>query len=62
MSLSHDDVLNIVRSNVSQPEWATTWHVWTVIVPRSTITGRVAGGRVWRRHDGRRWIYKKLAQ
>ena len=61
MSLSHNDVLNIVRSSVSKPEWATAWHVWTVIVPRSTIAGRLAWGRVWRRHDGRRWIYKKLA-
>lgn len=59
VSLSHDDVLNIVRSNESKHEWASAWHVWTVIVPRSTITG--AWARVWRRHDGRRWIYKKLA-
>jgi hypothetical protein len=40
--------------------WATAWHVWTVIVPRRSITGRLVYGRVWRRHDGRRWIYKQF--
>jgi hypothetical protein len=44
----------------SKPAWATAWHVWTVIVPRRSITGRLVYGRVWRRHDGRRWIYKKF--
>jgi len=62
MSLSHNDVLRIVQSSGSKLEWATAWHSWSVIVPRRTITGRLAWGRVWRRHDGRRWIYKKLAQ
>ena len=62
MTLSHDDVLRIVESNGAKPEWATIWHVLTVVVPRRTITGRLAWGRVWRRHDGRRWIYKTLAR
>jgi hypothetical protein len=61
MSLSRDDVLSIVQSKESKPEWATAWHVWTVVVPRRTITGRLTWGRVLRRHDGLRWIYKKLA-
>ena len=60
MSLSHDDVLHIVQSHNTRPEWATAWHVRTVMVPRRTITGRLAWGRVWRRHDGRRWIYRKM--
>ena len=62
MSLSQNDVLRIVQSSGSRPEWATAWHSWRVIVPRRTITGRLAWGRVWWRHDGRHWIYKKLAQ
>ena len=39
---------------------ATTWHLCRVIVPRRTITGRLARGKVWRRHDGRHWLYKKF--
>jgi len=46
----------------SKPAWAEVWHLWTVIVPRRTITGRLASGKVWRRHDGRRWIYKKFVE
>ena len=39
---------------------ATTWHLCRVIVPRRTITGRLVRGKVWRRHDGRHWLYKKF--
>jgi len=46
----------------SKPAWANVWHVWTVIIPRRSITGRLVSGRVWRRHDGRRWIYKKFVE
>ena len=46
----------------SKPAWAAVWHVWTVIIPRRSITGRLVYGRVLRRRDGRRWIYKKLLQ
>ena len=38
---------------------ATGWHQWTIIVPRLSITGEFVFGRVWRRFDGRRWIYRK---
>jgi hypothetical protein len=44
------------------PSRATTWHLWTVIIPRRTITGRLVRGQVWRRHDGRHWLYKKFIQ
>jgi hypothetical protein len=42
--------------------WADVWHLWTVILPRRSITGRLVFGKVWRRRDGRRWIYKKFIQ
>jgi hypothetical protein len=45
-----------------KPSWAEVWHVWTVIMPRRSITGRLLMGQVWRRHDGRRWIYKKYIE
>jgi hypothetical protein len=44
------------------PTWAEVWHIWRVIVPRRSITGRLVFGQVWRRHDGRGWIYKKFAE
>jgi hypothetical protein len=43
-------------------EWAETWHLWNVVMPRRSITGRLVRGRVWRRHDGRRWIYKQFIE
>jgi hypothetical protein len=42
--------------------WAEVWHLWTVIIPRRSITGRLLWGRVWRRHNGRHWIYKKFVE
>ena len=42
------------------PAATTAWHLRTVIIPRRTITGRLVRGRVWRRHDGRHWMYKKF--
>jgi hypothetical protein len=43
-----------------RPSWASFWHVWTLIIPRRAIDASLVWGRVWRRHDGRRWIYKRL--
>jgi hypothetical protein len=44
-----------------RPSWASVWHIWTVFIPRRSIDGSLIWGRVWRRHDGRHWIYKRLA-
>ncbi len=49
-------------SLTAKPAWAEVWHLWTVVIPRRSITGRLLVGRVWRRHDGRRWIYKKFTE
>jgi hypothetical protein len=38
------------------------WHVWTVTIPRRSITGRYVHGRVWRRHDGLRWQYRAMTE
>ena len=50
------------RLTGAKPAWAEVWHLWKVIIPRRTITGRLACGTLWRRHDGRRWIYKKFVE
>jgi hypothetical protein len=45
-----------------RPAWAEEWHLWKVVLPRRTITGRLVYGKVWRRHDGRHWIYKQFIE
>ena len=53
-------------SSVGSPRraaWADTWHLWKVMFPRRSITGRLVWGTVWRRRsDERRWIYKKFVE
>ena len=36
---------------ISKPAWTEVWHLWTVIMPRRSITGRLLYGKVWRRYD-----------
>ena len=55
---NHFEMLN----GSARPPWAQVWHLWTVIIPRQSITGRLVVGRVWRRHDGRHWIYKRVVE
>jgi len=38
------------------------WHVWTVTIPRLSITGRLVWGTVLRRRNDGRWIYKKFIE
>jgi hypothetical protein len=45
-----------------KPAWAEVWHLWKVIIPRRSITTELIRGRVWRRHDGVRWIYKEFTE
>jgi hypothetical protein len=45
-----------------KPAAAELWPLWTVIFPRRSISGGLVRGRVWRRHDGRRWQYKKFLE
>lgn len=45
-----------------KPAWAEVWHLWKVVIPRRTITRDLVIGQVWRRHDGRRWIYKEFTE
>src|SRR6476619_5340353 len=38
------------------------WHLWTVIIPRRSISGKLVSGRVWRRRHGAKWAYKKFVE
>jgi len=44
------------------PAWTEVWHLWKVILPRRSNTGHLVRGQVWRRHNGRRWIYKEFVE
>jgi hypothetical protein len=48
--------------NHTKPAWAYVWHMWTLILPRRAIDAGFVWGRVWRRHDGRRWLYKRFIE
>ena len=55
------NLFQILNSN-PKAAWAGVWHLWTILIPRRSITGRLLWGKVWRRHDGRHWIYKKFIE
>jgi hypothetical protein len=50
------------KSRNQDSSWMEVWHLWSVIVPRRSINGQIVFGKVWRRHDGRQWIYKKFSE
>jgi hypothetical protein len=54
--------LMVALRSTTKPSWTRLWHLWTVLVPRRSITGKLVYGRVWRRHDGRRWVYKRFSE
>jgi hypothetical protein len=61
MITSNDSHLQMLSLS-AKPAWAELWHLTSVVIPRRSITGRLLFGQVWRRHDGRRWIYKKFTE
>jgi hypothetical protein len=58
------DVLPIRRPKrqLRHDEVWELWHVWTITIPRRSITGRLLWGTVLRRRDDGRWIYKKYIE
>jgi hypothetical protein len=54
--------IDTIEPNDTAPAWARVWHVWTLILPRRSVEGGIAWGRVWRRHNGRKWLYKNFIQ
>jgi len=53
--------IRLTLESIQRPAMTRSWHLWTVIIPRRTIAGRLVRGQVWRRHDGSRWLYKKFS-
>jgi hypothetical protein len=60
--IADDYEIDQSMSNRPRPAWAYVWHLWTIIIPRRSITGRLVRGTVWRRCDGRYWIYKECIE
>lgn len=48
-----------VRAPKQRPPYEEVWHLWSVLIPRRSITGRLVWGTVLRRRDDGRWIYRK---
>ena len=44
----------------SDVHWSRLWHPWFLLMPSRGIDGQLLFGRVWRRQDRGRWIYKRL--
>jgi hypothetical protein len=42
-----------------RPPYEEVWHLWTVVIPRRSITGGFLWGTLLRRRDDGRWIYKQ---
>ena len=49
-------------TNPTVPAWAELWHLTFVLIPRRSIAGKLVHGLVWRRYNGRRWIYKRFTE
>jgi hypothetical protein len=62
MTLQQNRINSTIWSPKAKPAWAEVRLLWTVVLPRRSITGKLLCGRVWRRHDGRNWIYKRFAE
>jgi hypothetical protein len=56
--------LNIFRARATKqrPPYEEVWHLWSVLIPRRSITGRLVRGTVLRRRDDGRWIYRKYTE
>ena len=61
MMANGSDTDSAVRSDLEQAWW-DAWHLWRIIIPRRSITGRLVWGTVWRRYRAGRWVYKNFVE
>lgn len=62
MIQQQDSVASELSRRGARPAWTGSWHLWRVIMPRRSITGKLLHGKVWRRHNGWHWIYKRFVE
>jgi hypothetical protein len=58
---SKHDVFRILTP-MPRPPYEEVWHLWKIVLPRRSITGRLLWGTVLRRRDDGQWIYKKYTE
>jgi hypothetical protein len=58
LASKHDVVPRMLGPKPRLP-YEEVWHLWTVLIPRRSITNRLLWGTVLRRRDDGRWIYKE---
>jgi hypothetical protein len=59
---AHDYPIEQSNGRVATNARTSGWHLWTVIIPRRSISGKLVSGQVWRRRHGAKWAYKKFVE
>jgi hypothetical protein len=59
---AHDDPIEQSNGRVATNAEMSGWHLWRVIIPRRSISGKLVSGQVWRRRHGAKWAYKKFVE
>ena len=60
--ITHDYPIEQSNGRVATNAQTSGWHLWTVIIPRRSISGKLVSGQVWRRRHGAKWAYKKFVE
>jgi hypothetical protein len=61
MAVQDNQIGNLNERSVTV-DHLSRWHLWTVIIPRRSITGKLVSGQLWRRRQGTKWVYKKFVE
>jgi hypothetical protein len=60
--IAYDYPIEQSNGRVATNAQTSGWHLWTVIIPRRSISGKLVSGQVWRRRHGAKWAYKKFVE
>ena len=60
--IAHNYPIGQSNGRVATNAQTRGWHLWTVIIPRRSISGKLVSGQVWRRRHGAKWAYKKFVE
>jgi hypothetical protein len=60
--IAHNYPIEQANGRVATNAQTSGWHLWTVIIPRRSISGKLVSGQVWRRRHGAKWAYKKFVE
>jgi hypothetical protein len=60
--IAHDYPIEQSNGRVATSAETSGWHLWTMIIPRRSISRKLVFGQVWRRRHGAKWAYKKFVE